>query len=286
MQAYERLENIFAKYVGTKYAVSCNSGTAALHLALLSLGVGEGDEVIVPEFTMASTAFAVSYTGANPIFVDCGDDYNIDTNLVHAAVTVRTKAIMATHIYGRVADIEALKQHSLPVIEDACEAHGATLNGRYTGSLGNLGCFSFYKNKLVAAEEGGIVTTDNEELANKMRSFKNMCFEEPINYMHTAIGYNYRMPNNQAILALESLISLDIRLNSEDRRRGGGGVKWVQDVLCLSEEERDEHMIKLVERGKKVRHFFKPMSMLPMYSRPYEHLKAYDFSKRGFYVSY
>ena len=177
MQAYERLEDIFSKFVGTKYAVSCNSGTAALHLSLLALGIGEGDEVIVPEFTMASTAFAVSYTGANPIFVDCGDDYNIDINLVHAAITIKTKAIIATHVYGRVSDIEALKQHALPIIEDACEAHVAIVDGRYTGSLGNLGCFSFYRNKLVAAEEGGIVTTDNEELANKMRSFKNMCFE-------------------------------------------------------------------------------------------------------------
>lgn len=205
MEAYLELEQRYAEFTGTKYAVSCNSGTAALHLALLALGVGPGDEVILPDYTMAACAFAVSYCGAKPVFVDVSlTDYNILPEEIQKAITSRTKAIMVVDLYGRLCDMKEIHRiawmHRIPIIEDACEAHGAVKK-----SLATMTCYSFYRNKIIHGEEGGMVTLNNLNLAREMNWYKNMCFGSQWKYHHTAIGYNYRMPNSQARLVLQSM---------------------------------------------------------------------------------
>lgn len=175
MQPYQQLELEYAKFDGSKYAVSCNSGTAALHLAMLSLGITAGDEVIIPDFTMAACGFAVSYCGATPIFVDCDGTLCIDWKLIEKKITKKTKAIMAVHIYGRLCNMKEIlkiaKKHNLYVIEDACEAQGAVYK-----SKADITCYSFYENKIIHAEEGGICTTNSKKFADKMNYYKNMAF--------------------------------------------------------------------------------------------------------------
>lgn len=296
---YKELETAFANYVGTDYAVSCNSGTSALTLALAGLGVGPGDEVIVPEFTMIACAWAVSYLGATPVFVDCGDDLNIDPKLIEKKITKKTKVIMAVHIYGRVCDMPAIRKiadkHKLKVLEDGAEAHGASQFGQMVGNLGDVAAFSFYSNKIVSAEEGGIVTTNDKELADRMRDLKCMSFGTRHDYYHEQMGFNFRMPDSQAKLALESLGRIDQELKYRKEKansfrvlgmqelpRKEGDVYWVFDFFANSEEERDE----IIEDNKDIaRHFFKPMSMQPIYLGDYEKTKANEFSKRGLYFN-
>lgn len=206
MEAYQKLEEEYASFTGSTHAVSCNSGTSALHLALLAAGIGKGDEVIVPDFTMAACAFAVSYTGATPVFGDVDfETYGLMASEFYRLVTKKTKAVILVHTYGRIAkdtsDIIAFaKARGIVVIEDACEAQGAIWK-----SEADMTCYSFYRNKIIAGEEGGMVTTENRAFAATMRYLKNMAFNEAHNYFHSNIGYNYRMPNAQAILALQSL---------------------------------------------------------------------------------
>lgn len=299
MESYKELEEKFAQYVGTKYAVSVNTGTAALTLALASLGIGEGDEVIVPEFTMIACAWAVTYLGAKPVFVDCGDDLLIDKNLIEGKITPKTRAIMPVHIYGRVCDMDSInaiaKKHNLYVVEDCAEAHGATLNGAKAGSLGDLGCFSLYRNKIISSQEGGIVTTNSKELYEIMQDIKSMSFGKEHNYLHKRIGFNFRMPNATAKLALKSLSNVERELRRRARAvqkmrelykfneitRPEGSVYWVYDFLFDSERERNAQIRAFAGLS---RHFFKPMSMQPMYLDEFKHLKAYDYSRRGMYI--
>ena len=263
---YQELEKAYAEFDGHSHAVSVNTGTAALHLALAALGVGPGDEVIVPDFTMAACGFAVAYTGAKPVFVDCKDDLTIDPELIEAKITEKTKVIMPVHIYGRLCDMPKIMQiarrHSLFVVEDACEAQGAVFS-----SPADITCYSFYKNKIIAAEEGGICTTDDELLADRMRYLKNMAFSEAHDYYHADIGFNYRMSDSQAKLALESLNNF--HLNYAKRREveawydeflaeksmGQRDTVWVYDVKI--------HFIPL----QGTRHFFQPLSSFPMWKQ-------------------
>lgn len=261
MQKYLELENKYAEFVGAKYAVSCNSGTSALHLALLTLGIGKGDEVIMPDFTMAACGFAVSYTGATPVFIDCDDTLNIDPDLIEDKITERTKAIMVVHIYGRLAKMDKIldiaKRHNLKVIEDGCEAQGAIYN-----SKADITCYSFYINKIINAEEGGICTTDNKDYADLMNYYKNMAFTPEHNYFHNHIGYNYRMPNSQAVLALKSLS--EVKENLHKRRvfeqkmiKKYGDTMPKRDVVWVFDS--------LLPLDGDTRPFFKPLSSFPMY---------------------
>lgn len=195
-------EQKFAAYCGCKYGVAVCNGTVALHLALVALGIGKGDEVIIPDFTMIATAFAVCYTGATPVFVDADPDtWNIDTTKIEEKITPRTKAIIPVHLFGLMCDMDAInaiaKKHNLKVLEDAAEAHGAEYKGRRAGSCSDLAAFSFFANKNITTGEGGMVVTNDEELYNKLRYHKNMCFplDGPRNYLHNDIGFNYRMSN-------------------------------------------------------------------------------------------
>ncbi len=202
-------ENEFAHFCNSRYAVGVSSGTEAIFLALLSLGIGKGDEVIVPAFTYIATALAISYTGAKPVFVDIDEKtYNIDSEEIEKAITKNTKVIIPVHLYGQPANMPAVlqiaKQYNLRVIEDAAQAHGATIkfsggNEYKTGNMGDIGCFSFYPSKnLGAMGDGGMITTDNEE------SYKKICmlrdYGRISKYEHTLIGYNSRLDTMQAAI--------------------------------------------------------------------------------------
>jgi dTDP-4-amino-4,6-dideoxygalactose transaminase len=278
LMKYKEFEDKFAEYTKSKYAVSCNTGTAALHLGLLALGVGKGDEVIVPDFTMAACAFAVSYTGATPVFVDCDDTLNMDWALIEEKITDKTKAIMAVHIYGRLCNMKEIlriaKKHKLKVIEDASEAHGAVFN-----SKADITCYSLFKNKIIHAEEGGVCTTDSKKYADLMNYFKNMAFGKKHDYFHEHIGFNYRMPESQAKLAIKSLKNVDKELK---RRRklentyskiikdfGYRDVVWVYDYIGKP------------IKGLETRPFFKPLSSFPMYGGKCTSPNALYYSKIG-----
>lgn len=204
-----QFEDAFAKYCGVKYGVAVCNGTVAIHLALAALGIGKGDEVIIPSFTMIATAFAVCYTGAKPVFVDADKDtWNIDVTKIEEKITSHTKAIIPVHIFGNPCEMNAIcsiaKKHNLYIIEDAAEAHGAEFTGKKTGSFSDIASFSFFANKNLTTGEGGMVVTDNEENYKKCKYFKNMCFpvDAPRVYSHDDIGYNYRMSNLHAAIGL------------------------------------------------------------------------------------
>ena len=198
----QAFEEEFAAYCGTEHAIAVNTGTSALHLALLALGVGPGDEVVTVPFTFVATIAAIGYTGAKPVFVDVEpDSLTMDPARLEAAITPRTRAIMPVHLYGQVADMEGIldvgRRYGLPVVEDACQAHGAEYRRLRAGSIGEIGCFSFYPAKnLGAYGEGGAITTNDAALAQQMRLLRNWGAEQK--YIHTMKGYNYRLPELQA----------------------------------------------------------------------------------------
>lgn len=211
-----RFEEEFAKYCDCKYAVSVCNGTIALHLALLSLDIGIGDEVIIPSFTMIASAFAVCYTGAKPVFVDADKDtFTVDVTKIEKKITSRTKAIMPVHIFGKICNMDAIialaKKYNLYIIEDAAEAHGATYRGKKAGSFSDVAAFSFFANKNITTGEGGMIVTNNEDIAQKAKYFKNVCFpiNGPRNYSHDDIGYNYRMSNVVAAIGLAQVEKAD-----------------------------------------------------------------------------
>ncbi len=207
----EEFEAAFASYIGTKYAVAVNSGTAALHVALLASGIGEGDEVITSPFSFIATANAILFCGAKPIFVDIDEDtFNINSNLIREKITPRTKAILPAHLYGQPCDMKEIinicNEHNLALIEDACQAHGAEYTGRKVGSFG-VGCFSFYPTKNMTTGEGGMITTDNQDVAEKARMIRNHGQREK--YLHETLGYNYRMTDIAAALGVCQLKKVD-----------------------------------------------------------------------------
>lgn len=224
-------EKKFSEYCGCKYGVAVSNGTVALHLALVALGIGKGDEVIIPTFTMIASAFAVCYTGATPVFVDA-DKYtwNIDVSKIEEKITSRTKAIMPVHIFGLMCNMEQItaiaKKHNLFVIEDAAEAHGAEFKGRKAGSFSNIASFSFFANKNITTGEGGMLVTNDEALYNKARYHKNMCFplDGNRNYSHDEIGFNYRMSNVIAAIGLAQVEKADeykqMRIHNNQLYRG------------------------------------------------------------------
>ena len=204
-----QFEQKFAEYCDSKYAVAVCNGTVAIHLALTALGIGKGDEVIIPAFTMIATAFAVCYTGAIPVFVDADKDtWNIDVTKIEEKITERTKAIIPVHIFGNPCNMDEIgriaKKYNLYIVEDAAEAHGAEYRGKKVGSFSHVGSFSFFANKNLTTGEGGMVVTNSEQYYNNCKYFKNMCFplNSPRNYLHDDIGFNYRMSNIHAALGL------------------------------------------------------------------------------------
>jgi len=276
---YQTLQNEFIKWTGYKHAIALNSGTSALHLALLAMGVGKGDEVIVPDFTFASCAFAVSYCNATPIFVDCDDTLNINVKLIEKKITKNTKVIMPVHVYGRRCNMEEIKKiakkHNLLVLEDLSEGHGIQ-------PTGDIAIWSFQATKIINAEEGGMLVTDNDKWAEEINLRKTLANRG--DYFHPFIGFNYRMPDAQAKLALYSfsLLKKNLKLRRKkeyDNGRPYRDVVWVNDCVYKTEKERDE-MLKVIKNS---RPFFKPLSSLPMYKQKVGK-KADYYSKRGLVV--
>ena len=295
-----KLEEEWAKYCGTDFAVACSSGTDALKLALAALKIGPGDEVIVPDFTMIATAWAVTYLGATPVFVDCGPDMTIDVSKIEAKITNKTKAIIPVHIYGRMCDMEKIMkiayEYNLWVVEDAAEAHGAHIDGKKAGSWGHIGCFSLYANKIITAGEGGLITTNYEWFYKQLQHLKSMAFDENHTFLHKKLGYNNRMTNMQAKLAREQLGRIDefiakrkqiqewydVYLKDFTISRPEGSVLWMYDVLCMNRDEVMEHLKSV---GVESRYFFKPMRAQPMYKEPVGVATfAEEVSMTGFYL--
>lgn len=229
-------EKQFSNYCDCQYGVAVCNGTIALHLALIAAGIGKGDEVILPTFTMIASAFAVCYTGAKPVFVDADkDSWNIDVTKIEEKITPHTKAIMPVHIFGKMCDMIAIMaladKYHLMIIEDAAEAHGAVYNGKKSGSFSDIAAFSFFANKNITTGEGGMVVTNNKEIYDRARYFKNVCFplDGPRNYLHDDIGYNYRMSNVVAAIGLAQVEKADeyreMRINNHGLYK-----KYLKDV--------------------------------------------------------
>jgi perosamine synthetase len=233
----EKFEEMVARHTGTKYAVSCNSGTSALHLILMAHGIGAGDEVIIPSLTFAATANAVTYTGAKPIFVDSDiETWNIDVSKIEIAITKNTKAIIPVHLYGHPADMDPInkiaKEFDLIVIEDAAEAQGASYKNRMVGSLSDAATFSFFGNKIITTGEGGMVVTNNLEIAEKCRLLRNHGMTKDKRYWHEVVGYNYRLTNIQAAIGVAQMGKIDLIIQkklsvAKEYNNLLKGVEWI-----------------------------------------------------------
>jgi len=293
-----RFEEAFAAAVGCRFGIACSSGTAALHLALGAAGIGEGDEVLMPTFTMIATANAVRLLGATPVLVDAEPDtWNLAVDQLAAKVTARTRAILPVHIYGHPVDmvpVRALAQrHGLVVVEDAAEAHGAAYHGRPAGSLGDAAAFSFYGNKILTTGEGGMVTTDDPAIAARARELRALSFSDERHFWHRSVAFNYRMSNLQVAVGLGQTERLDELVERRRRNRlryvealaGIPGltlpverpdcqnVFWMFGLVVGDEYgiSRDELRERLAARGIETRTFFVPIHIQPAYFRAHGH---------------
>ncbi len=294
----DRFEEAFARFVGVKHAIAVSNGTVAIHLALHALGVGPGDEVIVPDLTFAATAHTVLQTGATPLLVDVeADTWCLDPRAVQRALSPRTKAIIPVHLFGHPADMPALtalaQDRHVPVIEDAAEAHGAKIGGAMVGALGKAATFSFYGNKIMTTGEGGMVTTDDAAFAQRCRFLKDHGMSPERRYFHSELAFNYRMTNLQAALGVAQLEQVEVFIEHKRRimagyraalagllgedapperrvmlnveRPGCRNVYWMASVVLGDEVplDRAEVCARLRARGIDTRPFFVPMSELP-----------------------
>jgi len=205
-------EENFSKYIGVEHAVAVNSGTNALYLSLLSLGIKKGDEVITTSFSFIASSNCILYCNARPIFVDMNTrTFNLDTKKIGEKITKKTKAIIVVHLYGQPAEMDHLNEiaerHNLFLIEDACQAHGAEYKGKKVGGIGDIGCFSFYPTKNMTTGEGGMVTTNDSEIAKKIRLLRN--HGQPKKYIHSLLGFNFRMTDIAAAIGIEQLKKLN-----------------------------------------------------------------------------
>jgi perosamine synthetase len=298
-----RFEGAFAEYIGTKYAVACSSGTTALHVALLAAGIGKGDEVIIPTFTMGATAFAVYYCGARPVLVDADPEtYCIDPEEIEGAVSEHTRAIIPVHIYGHACDMDEIKKvataYNLIVIEDSAEAIGTKYRGKNAGSIGLIGCFSFYPNKAITTGEGGMITTNYTNIFSRARHYINMCFGMGADrYLHSDIGYNYRMSGMQAALGVSQLERVDELVQKRidnaklynDLFEGFKKVipptekpwctnsYWLYAILLDGTVSVYKFIEEMSKMGVETRPFFKPIHRQPFYKCRREEYPVADY---------
>ena len=312
-----QFEEQFAGRVGRAYGIAVCNGSVALDAAVAALGLGAGDEVIMPAFTIISCAAAVVRAGAVPVLVDCDPvTWNMDVSRVEDLITARTRAIMVVHIFGLPVDmdpvVELAERHGLSIIEDAAEMHGQNYRGEPCGSFGELSTFSFYPNKHVTTGEGGMIVTDDPVLAEKCRALRNLCFQQKQRFVHEELGWNFRMTNLQAAVGLAQLERLDVFV--ERKRRMGAlydrlladvagiqlplhATEYAQNIywvygLVLDEEagfDAAEAMARLGERGVGTRPFFWPMHEQPVFRRmglfqDEHHPVAERIARRGFYI--
>jgi perosamine synthetase len=302
-------EKSFADFCGVKHAIATNNGTTALHLALVVLGLKPGDEVIVPTVTYIATANAVRYCGATPVLVDvCQETMNIDPRDIERKITSRTRGIIPVHLYGHPADMEAINKiatkHGLWVVEDAAEAHGAEVLGRKVGGLGTCATFSFFGNKIVTTGEGGMVTTNDDELAAQLRLFRGQGMDPQRRYWFPVVGYNYRMTNIQAAIGLaqmemisqalsdrenlaswynDALAGLQNRIILPRQEPWAKQVYWMYTVFLRygDASDRDAVIIALDEAGIETRPVFYPMHVLPPYKEDAAYPAADLWAQRG-----
>jgi len=312
-----QFEDQFASHVQRNYAVAVTNGTAALDVAVEALKIGSGDEVIIPAFTIISCIGQVIRSGATPVLVDCDPlTWNMDINQVEEKITKNTKAIMVVHIFGLPVDIKPLleiaKNNNIKIIEDAAQMLGQTYNEKPCGSFGDISTFSFYPNKLITTGEGGMLVTNDEQLADDCRSLRNLCFQPKKRFVHERLGWNYRMTNLQAAMGLAQLERLDEFV----QRKRSMGKKYTQGLRMLNGVQlplektdyaeniywvfglvlddsigfgAEEAMKMLGEKGIGCRPFFCPMNQQPVLREMGFFLNesypvAERLYKQGFYV--
>lgn len=290
----KKFQKKFAQYCQVPFAIAVTNGTHALQLILAGLGIGKGDEVIIPTFTMIATANAVAYCNATPVFVDARlDTWNIDEQKIEAAITNKTKAIIVVHIYGHPCEMDAImeiaRKYNLAVVEDAAEAHGSTYKGRKAGSLADAASFSFYTNKMITTGEGGMITTTHNKLCKLLDQLHSHAFSKEIHFWHPYLGYNFRMTNLQAAIGIAQLKKINrfIRMrqkNAHEYRKKLAGIPgitfqaelpevssnhWMSGIRITSPFPltRDELRIKLASCGIETRTFFIPLHFQPYYCK-------------------
>ena len=310
-----RFEQSFADYCGCKYGVAVSSGTTALHLAVAALDIKQGDEVLVSSSTNIATALAVYHNGANIIPVDSETvTWNLNADLIESLITPRTRAIIPVHLFGHPVDMyriqEIAKRHKLTIIEDCAESHGATFRGKMTGSFGDMGCFSFYANKIITTGEGGMVITNNKPLADRLQLLRNLAFTKP-RFRHVFAGYNFRMTGFQAAMGLAQFRKIDCTIREKRRvahtynqylkdvpglqlpveLEGAFNVYWMYAVVVKPEFglNRDQLMEHLRNDGIDTRTFFCPMNRQPCFqSQPGLNIMANPIAEKlwetGFYL--
>lgn len=302
-------EDRFSLKTGVKYAASCCNGTSALHLSLLALGIGEGDEVIVPTFTYVASVNAIRYTGATPIFVDCLEDtWQIDPDDVAKKITPNTRAIMAVHLYGHPAEMHTLvrmaRNRNIFLVEDCAEAFGSKYRGNHVGQFGDVAAYSFFGNKSITTGEGGMVVTNNETLYERVLKLKGQGLAQYRQYWHDVLGYNYRMTNIQAAIGCSQLEMSDDILRAKRivamtyiDKFSNTDISWQKEsanvwhsywmfsvTMDITEQQRNKMMTELLEKyGIETRPLFYPVHTMPIYSEKYEmHPVSEQLHRTGF----
>ena len=307
----EEFERNFSSYCDRKYGVATSNGTVALHLALKALGIGKGDEVIVPDLTFVAFANTVTYCNAKPVFVDSHPDYwCINPEKIEEKITPRTKAIIPVHLYGHPCDmapiLDIAEDYNLYVVEDAAEAHGAEYKGKKVGSFGDISCFSFYGNKIITTGEGGMCLTNNGELAEKMRILRDHGMNPQKRYWYDIVGFNYRMTNLQAAVGVAQFK----KLGEFVEKKRGIAKQYSEELKGLEEKElitlhpempwakcaywmycilvedkfgmsRDELMKRLEEKEIETRPFFYPVHIMPPHKNNEKFPVAEELSRKG-----
>ncbi len=287
-------ESSFANFIGVKYAASVSNGTVALHLAMIALGIGPGDEVIVPSLTYISSVNAIVYVGAIPIFIDSlPDTWQMDPTDLKRKITARTKAVMAVHLYGHPCEIETIdeicKANGLFLIEDCAEALGSKFGDTHVGTFGDISTFSFYGNKTITTGEGGMVVTNDETLFDRSVHFKGQGLAKHRQYWHDVIGYNYRMTNICAAIGLAQLEQIDgflerkreiakfyeqniinPKIEFHKEKAGLTHSYWMCSILTPDSSLREELRENLAKEGVETRPLFYPVHTMPMYSQKYQ----------------
>lgn len=300
-----QFETSFSEYIGTRYGIAVGNGTLALHLGLLMLGIGAGDEVIVPTFTYIASVNAIKYTGATPVLADSLENtWQVDPDEVRKKITRQTKAIMAVHLYGHPCNMDSLKalcdKYNLYLIEDCAEAIGSEYRGIKVGNFGNVSCFSFFGNKTITTGEGGMVLTNSDSLYRIGSRLKNQGLADGYEYWHNMLGYNFRMTNICAAIGVAQLEKIEdfickkrkiallykeklngLPLSVHDEEENAFHTYWMNSILVSSENERKELGLYLENNGIETRPTFYPAHMMPMYLQAERYPVAEKIGLRG-----
>ncbi|MCB9032268.1 MAG: DegT/DnrJ/EryC1/StrS family aminotransferase [Chitinophagales bacterium] len=311
-----KFEEGFSNYIGMQHGIAVANGSAALDIAIKALNISNGDEVIMPTFTIISPAQSIVTNGAIPVLVDANPNtWNIDVNLIEEKITPKTKAILVVHIYGLPTEMQPIvdlcKKYNLLLIEDAAEMHGQTYNGKMCGSFGDISIFSFYPNKHITTGEGGMLLTNNEELAEKCRYYRNLCFEKNgRRFVHHDIGWNYRMTNLQAALGVAQLEKIETHIHKKreignlynkqlatlknfqlplEKTSYAENIYWIYGLVASNEELANETIEKLAKQKIGTRPFFWCMHEQPVFLKMglfknEQYPIAEKIARNGFYI--